>query len=69
MMPKTETSVDDTAEEWSTPWEEDPTIEEKRKRRWRRNISQVLALRTVSLDKLTLSRTVCCVPFNLFSLF
>jgi len=35
MMPKTETSRDDAAEEWSAPvnWEEDPTIKAERRRR------------------------------------
>jgi len=35
MMPKTETSRDDAAEEWSTPvnWEEDSVIKAKRRRR------------------------------------
>jgi len=34
MTPKTETSGDDTAEEWSTPvnWEEDPAIKAKQRR-------------------------------------
>jgi len=38
MMPKTETSGDDAAEEWSIPVnrEEDPAIKaERRRRKWR----------------------------------
>jgi len=35
MIPKTETTGDDAAEEWSTPvnWEEDPAIKAKRRRK------------------------------------
>jgi len=49
MMPETETSGDDTAEEWSTPvnWEEEPAIKAKRRNTRRSEIMAMLSFEQI----------------------